>query len=459
MQRPAGPEPGDPPRRGAGSARLLRAMNTSAALAHLLDHGPLTRAELVSLTGLSKPTASDVLRRLARAGLASVVGHTSGGPGPQAEIYAPAPRAGYAAAVCLRPARPAGLLVGALCDLTGTVVARAAVDPDTDGASPAGAVAGLVQTLRAGAEVPPGAVRHVQLGVPGAYDRGDDTIRHIDVPGWGRPGLVGELARRLGTPLDVENDVNLAAVAERSRGAAGQVDSFVLLWCGAGLGLAVDVGGRLLPGAHGGAGEIGYLPVRPDGPRATLQDLVGGPAVSALAARYGVAAAAPGPAGPDPAPRPGVGPLAATRPPDPVRAVAGAVAALPQPAAAAFLDELAGRIAYGLAAVVAILDPYLIVLAGEVGRAGGRALADRVAAALRARTPWRVRITPSGVPDDPVLAGAVEAGSRAVRRALVDGLRRTGGAEPGPGAPPTSLQLAAPAGAATPTPDTTEVTR
>src|SRR4029079_810211 len=76
------------PGRLAGSSKLLRAMNESATLEHLLDRGSLTRGDLRELTGLSKPTTSDVLRRLTDAGLAHVVGHTRGGPGPNAEIYA-----------------------------------------------------------------------------------------------------------------------------------------------------------------------------------------------------------------------------------------------------------------------------------------------------------------------------------------------------------------------------------
>src|SRR3954454_9627712 len=71
-----------------GSSRLLRALNESAALAHLLGRGPLTRPQLRELTGLSKPTVSEAVRRLAEAGLIRVAGHASGGPGPNAEVYA-----------------------------------------------------------------------------------------------------------------------------------------------------------------------------------------------------------------------------------------------------------------------------------------------------------------------------------------------------------------------------------
>ena len=96
----------------------------------------------------------------------------------------------------------------------------------------------------------------------GSYDARSATIRHVEVPGFGRAGLVPEIAAVLGTPIGVDNDVNLAAVAERRRGVGRDADGFALLWLGEeGLGLAIDVGGTLLRGARGGAGEIGYMPL------------------------------------------------------------------------------------------------------------------------------------------------------------------------------------------------------
>ncbi len=86
----------------SGSAKLLRAMNTAAVLSHLLNRGPLTRSDIRELTGLSKPTTSEVLRKLVEADFAMAIGHTSGGPGPNAEIYAINPDAGFAAAISVR---------------------------------------------------------------------------------------------------------------------------------------------------------------------------------------------------------------------------------------------------------------------------------------------------------------------------------------------------------------------
>src|SRR5215469_9244827 len=210
--------------RPAGSAKLLRAMNESAALVHLLDSGSLTRGDLRELTGLSKPTTSEVLRRLTDAGLAIMVGRTTGGPGPNAEIYATNPDAAYSVAVSVRETtavgRPGGRqragrppLAVATTDLTGTVRSCGEIPADNSGGATAAITAAVLgQCAQVGLD--PTRLCHVQLAVPGSYDPRTDTVHHVHVPGLDRPGLVGELRQRLATRIGVDNDVNLAAVTE-----------------------------------------------------------------------------------------------------------------------------------------------------------------------------------------------------------------------------------------------------
>jgi predicted NBD/HSP70 family sugar kinase len=329
-----------------------------------------------------------------------VVGHVSAGPGPNAEVYAANPDAAYAVAVSVRDTvgtdRPALVVAG--CDLTGRAHGRIEADVDFWRTDPATAVADAVAELHRATRVPTDRVGHVQIGVAGAYDARTETIHHIDVPGWNRPGLVRELRERLGTEVGVDNDVNLAALAERSHGVGTSVDGFALLWLGAsGLGLAIDLGGMLLRGARGGAGEIGYMPVYTPGggaPKVDLHDLISGPAVLRLAGEFGFSGRTP------------------------AEALATAVAAGTD-RGTAFLAALADRIAVGLAAVVAVLDPGLVVLAGEVGRAGGSALRDAVAAAVERAAPLETSIAVTSIEDDAVLLGALDAGLAAVREALI----------------------------------------
>src|SRR5256885_1656381 len=223
----------------------------------------LTRAELRELTGLSKPTISEAVRRLTDAGLVVVVGHVSAGPGPNAEVYAANPNAAYVIAVSVRDTllgdrTSSPSLAAAVCDVSGTVRGRLDAPVNFELDDPVEAVCAMVDQLRA--EVDGSGIGYVQIGVAGAYDPKSGIIHHVDVPGWGRPGLVAELGRRIGLRVEVDNDVNLAAAAERRRGVAAGVDGFALLWLREGLGLAPDPGGPLSPRARGWGGGVGGTP-------------------------------------------------------------------------------------------------------------------------------------------------------------------------------------------------------
>ncbi len=251
--------------RTPGTPRLLRAINDRAALSLLLEHGPLSRVQLGALTGLSKPTASQLLSRLEEAGLVVQVGTSAGGRGPNAALYSVNASAAYVAGMDV----VAGRLTVAIADITGTVLAETAVETvsgsDTDAAVDV-RTALTTATRRAGIRVRD--LRGLIIGFPGAHDEVTDAVNYDDtLPNWARPGILGELRTRLGIRVEMENDVNLAAIAERRYGGLADIGSFALLWVSDGLGLAIDLGGELHRGATGGAGEIGYMPVPAPPPR------------------------------------------------------------------------------------------------------------------------------------------------------------------------------------------------
>src|SRR5258706_311459 len=196
-------------------------MNESAALSHLLDRGELTRADLRELTGLSKPTISEAVRRLTDAGLVVVVGHVSAGPGPNAEVYAANPQAAYAIAVSVRDTAMTGFpaLVAAVCDASGSIRDRVETPVDFDQVDPVDAIASVVEDLRSRAGIAGDPVGYVQIGVAGSYDGRTETIHHVDIPGWGRPGLIGKIEERAGI-----RGGGLAPAAGRARrgGRAGR---------------------------------------------------------------------------------------------------------------------------------------------------------------------------------------------------------------------------------------------
>ncbi len=380
------------PARLPGTPRLLRALNDRAALELLLAQGPLTRSRIGELTGLSKVTASQLVERLEERGLVIRVGEQAGGRGPNAQLYAVAPGSAHVIGVDVGPDR----VLAACADITGSEISRVEQSTrDTD--DPVGVVHNAVIQAASSAQVRMESVRRVVLGTPGLVDPGTGDITFaFNLPRWHR-GLLAALREDLHTPVVFENDVNLAAVAEAQSGAAQGVDDFVLVWAGVGVGLAIMLGGRLHHGSSGAAGEIGYLPVpgasipRDASRRAkpAFGQLAGADAVRAVGREHGFRAATAA---------------------DVVRAaIAAGTAGGPM------LDEVARRLALGVAGSCVVLDPPLVVLAGEVGRAGGSALAERVQHEVAAITLVSPQVVTTGLTDEPVLRGALRTALDAVR--------------------------------------------
>ncbi|KAA6223090.1 ROK family transcriptional regulator [Streptomyces albofaciens JCM 4342] len=381
------------------SPSTARAINDRLALQLLHTEGPLTAGELKAGTGLSRPTVADLVERLQAAGLIAVVGESGARRrGPNARLYGIVADRAHLAAVDLRT----DSATVAVADLLGRVQAETAVPagPDTDPEqAAANGVAALEKLLAAAGAAAPHAVA---VGAPGLVDPATGRFRGTAwVPAW-HAALVTALGALSAAPVLLENEVNLAAIAEQRDGAARDRDTFVLLWLGHGTGAAVVLDGRLRRGASGGTGEIGFLPVPGTGGLPTaagcdggFHSLAGSAAVCELAAEHGIEAGR-GAEQPEPA-DPGAPPAEAL-----VRAAVRAGGA-----GAAFLDALAARIALGAAAVCAVLDPGCVVLGGETGRAGGDALAERVADHLARMSPLHTEVRAGTVGGRAVLRGAV----------------------------------------------------
>ncbi|MEV5488841.1 ROK family transcriptional regulator [Streptomyces bobili] len=392
-----------------GTPRVLRAMNDRAALDLLLAHGPLSRTRIGKLTGLSKPTASQLLARLEAAGLVLATGTTEGRPGPNAQLYEVNPAAGHAAGLDVTPER----VLAAVADITGRTVGTYEVP--APGRKSAGDVVRQVTGALDGAVKAAGLarddVRRLVVATPGAFDPTTGRLRYAShLPGWHSPTLLDDLAAALPMPVEYENDVNLVAVAEQRLGAARGHEDFVLLWNEGGLGAALVLGGRLHRGWTGGAGEVGFLPV-PGAPlvrqvtRANsggYQELAGSQAVPKLARELGVTGIPSGP-------------------------YAESAAALVARAAAEedgplreLLGTYATRLATGLASLVSVLDPELVVLSGASLTAGGEVLRALVQAELEELAASRPKLVVGEVTERPVLRGALESALAATRDEVFD---------------------------------------
>ncbi|MDI3421864.1 ROK family transcriptional regulator [Streptomyces luteolus] len=404
-----------------GTPRVLRAMNDRAALDLLLTHGPLSRTRIGKLTGLSKPTASQLLARLEAAGLVVATGTSEGRPGPSAQLYAVNASAAHVAALDVTPER----IVAAVADITGAEAGRFELrTPGRGGHDVVRQVLASVDGAAKDAGLTRAELHRVVIGTPGAFDPNTGRLRYAShLPGWHSPALLGELAAALPMPVDYENDVNLAAVAEQRLGAAREDQDFVLLWNQEGIGAALVIGGRLHRGWTGGAGEIGFLPV-PGTPLVRqvakansggFQELAGAQSVPRIAKSLGI----------DTAEQPYAETAAALlrRAAEAERESGDAQAERESGDAEALrelLRQTAQRIATGLAAVVAVLDPGLVVLSGGVTCAGGEPLRALIQSELAELAASRPRLVLGEVTEQPVLRGALESALAVTRAEVFD---------------------------------------
>ncbi|MCR6493648.1 ROK family transcriptional regulator [Cellulomonas sp. P24] len=368
-----------------GTQSWLRERNERTALSLLLEHGELTRNRLSELSGLSKVTASHIVGNLESTGLIEVAGSVPGGRGPSAASYAIRPTSVLGVAIDIDEKAMRSTVVDAygrehpVAELARSRASRdrSAVSDVTESIAAACAASGVEES----------AVSVVCIGIPGAVDPRTDQLRFVgDLPGWPRRGIRRHLEDALGREVVIENDANLAAIAERKQGAGTDVSSFALVWMGHGLGLSVDLDGHVHRGVSGGAGEIDYLEVPKrsaalDPGAETLQDLIGGPALIRLARVHGVKA----------------------------RSYQELVVALAgHPQRLAVLEDLAPRIAMGVMPVLSVLDPERVVLGGPTGQMGGAELAELVQRSIRHSSHWLPDVVTTAVPDSTVLRGVQE---------------------------------------------------
>ncbi len=249
----------EPAFRGGTNLEHARSHNRRAVIDAVRRGGALSRARIARLTGLAPQTVSNIVDELLAAGILRADPRVRSGRGQPAIPLRIDPTGGYGIGVELSPA----LATGALVDLEGRVVARAARTlrrAEPEHALPV--VEALLGEL--GARIPAGRDRLLGLGlaVPGPFpaDGSPTTLR-----GWDVPPSTDTLSARFGTPVFLEHDAGAAAIGERHYGIARALDDFVYLYVSTGLGAGLFVDGRLYKGRMGNAGEVGHISVDPEG--------------------------------------------------------------------------------------------------------------------------------------------------------------------------------------------------
>ncbi len=355
-----------PPEFAPGTPSLLRAINERSLLELIRRDGAMSRAEAARRSGLSKPTVSQALSGLEGAGLVQQSGRARGPKGPGAVVYSLNPESGWVVGIDVG----SHWVRAALADITGTVRARRDERTHRSAAATVAQISALAHGLAGERGIGWGHVTHATVGLPGVLDP-DRTRLALspNLPG-GKQGLVEAIRAELGAKVSFDNDVNLAALGERARGVGQGTSNFVFLWVGTGIGLGIVVDGQLYRGAAGAAGEIAYLPVGPGDPhdpayrrRGQLEESASAAAAQRLAREHGLRPASPKSV------------FAAAR-----RGDATAIAVV---------EQIAGRIALAIAAVVPVLDPALVVLGGGIAGNGGDLLREPIERELHRISPYR----------------------------------------------------------------------
>jgi predicted NBD/HSP70 family sugar kinase len=369
-----------------GTPRLLRAINERTVLDLIHRQGPVSRAQVARVSGLSKPTVSLALTGLLESRLVREVGRSRGERGPSALLYELNPMSGWVVGVDIGR----NWVRAAIADIAGNVLVRRDEHAKVRSAHTLiGQIGTIARRLASEAGVKWSQVTHTTLGSPGVFDPAHGYVAMApNLPGWGRTGLVQAVREELGTKVTFENDVNLAALAERAHGLGRNVQNFVFLSIGTGIGMALVIEGQLYRGAHGAAGEVAYMPLGKGDPRdpanrrrGAFEEAAGAAGIVRNARKLGM------------------------RPPlTPERIFVAARRG--NSVASRVVQGEAALLSLAIATVTPVLDPELVILGGGIGR-NGDLLVEPIERELRQLLPFRPRVAVSALGEDAVLRGAV----------------------------------------------------
>jgi predicted NBD/HSP70 family sugar kinase len=355
-----------------GNRDLIRAINLSIILNTIKTHGSIARAEIARLTGLSPATVTGITAELIQDGLVfeKEPGDSSGGRRPI--LLAINPRGGFVVGIKLMEDHA----LGALTDLEATLLAKQSQPlSEKDPANVAQALGQLVVDLLAqageGRAAPSPRLMGVGVGLAGIIDASQGVVRQSPFFGWKNVSLRDLVQAQVYTPVYVDNDVNTLAFTEKWFGAGQDVNNFLVVTVGRGVGLGIVANGQFYRGARGGAGEFGHTVVQPGGlpcpcgKQGCLEAYIGDPALLLQAQTAFQRGELPFP------------------PQTPEELVA--LAEANTPAAQSIFDRAGTLLGQSIANLVNIFNPECILVNGEGVRAG-HWLFDPMYAAIREHT-------------------------------------------------------------------------
>jgi N-acetylglucosamine repressor len=357
-----------------GDRQLMVDMNRNLVL-NVLRTGAASRAEVVRTTGLSPATVSLIVSELIESGLVIEVGGGKSSGGRPPLVLRLDDERNYAVGVKLMR----HVISVAVTDVRAEVVYSEVVGLPSAEREPGpvlDALCGVVEEATNKAGVGLDLVVGVGVGLAGLVDAETGVCRYSPSFGWSNVPVAAPIAERLGRPVLVDNDVNTLTVAEQWFGRGHGVDDFVVVTVGEGVGAGVVVDGQLYRGAKGAAGEIGHMRVEGGhlpcrcGSSGCLEAVSSDGAVR----RYLAEALARGERSVIPSDSTSSVTIAAVR----------EAAEQGDDAATHALVQAGHMLGVGIASLVTLLNPRLVILSGEGAQAGPLRL-DAALAAARER--------------------------------------------------------------------------
>ncbi len=263
-----------------GNKDLIRALNRSTVLNMIKTYGPIARAEIARRTRLSPATVTYITADLIQDHLVfeKTAGDSSGGRPPI--LLALNPQGGYVVGIKLMENHASG----ALTNLEASLVSKS--EYPLSGQSPEAVsrdLGNLVGSLLHKSQIHRRQLLGVGIGLAGIVDASKGILRQSPAFGWRDVPLQAMLEKLLRVPVYIDNDVNTLTQTEKWFGSGQQVDHFLTITVGRGIGMGIVVNGQFYRGASGGAGEFGHSVVDPCGrpcacgKRGCLETYVGDP--------------------------------------------------------------------------------------------------------------------------------------------------------------------------------------
>jgi predicted NBD/HSP70 family sugar kinase len=375
---------------------LVRKVNQQRIMKIVSEQNPIGIPQLIKLSGLSRPTVDQIVELFLENGLIRESGFTHGRPGRKAALYELDPNTGFGVGVDLGGSK----IACAISDVGGKILVQEYEQITPDGGTQIIAqIIELIQKVCKKADIPLEKIRQIAIGTPGIISEDGKLSLGANIGNLDGMHLSNILRKLFDVDVDVENDLNLAAVGEYLHGAAREVMNFALIQLGTGIGSGIFVDGHLVRGSRGAAGEVSFLPLfgNPEDPWA----LENGLAESVLGTK-GILKRYDALCGKE---------VAVTVKEIFERAASG------EKEAKEMVDEVGKKLAYVAVCLKAIADPELIIIGGGIG--SNPALLPIVQSWANKLVPFEVRIKSTSLEAKAGVIGAAAYAAEKIRTRMM----------------------------------------